>query len=159
MQTEAAAVVIEEPIPKKKRFRTHTCGHFIRKVKGSRYQVRWWLSDGGSINCGLYSSEWTASRVKREILHRVRGEHMNPLGLWRVAYAVIEEFRNANFPGLPTPLLPKFVHRRTNGEYHARVKVRGDVIVLPGPYATPEEAHHAMLDELQRRAASAAITG
>jgi hypothetical protein len=142
--------VAEAPPPPKQRQRHHACGLYIRwPNKGRKYQVRWWLGEHATINLGLYPTEWLAEKVRSAILKKVRAEHLTPLGMWGLARDVLEDMRGRGFTGLPD-LLPKWVRRRPDGALFAKVKKGGRIIVLDGPFDTPEAAHLAMAGVLAR---------
>jgi hypothetical protein len=144
----------------RQRFRRHPCSLYIRKVKGSKYQLRWWLArvdpSAGSVNCGLYASEWLAERVRTAVVKELRNHHPTALGVWSATRAVLRAMVDQGQPVAAAlkRLLPKWV-RRTDGGYAARVKVWGQRIVLPGPFATPEDAHRAMKEHLEHLAEAA----
>lgn len=140
------------PPPRKKlRERRHECGHFIRKVKGEKCQVRWWLAGYGSINCGLYD-EWTAGEVRRKLSAETARHPPTPLGLWRALVRVLTALRAAHWAGLPdADPLPRYVKALAEGAgFCAKVKKGGRVLECPGPYKDAEAAHLAMCAVLAR---------
>jgi hypothetical protein len=141
------------PAIKKRRERRHECGQFIRYPgRGSKYQVRLWLplKAGGSINAGLYS-EWMASRVLAAVIAEMKNHSASALGIWRALCAVLDRFRSEGYP-VPAHVWPKYVHRRPDGTFFAKVKKADRMILLDGPYSTPEDAHLAMFARLARLA-------
>ena len=140
----------EAPRRVKLRERRHECSEFIRKVKGDMFQLRPWIeaASGGSMNCGLYKSEWEAERVRERLkreCQRVPGRGKTALSLWAAMKPLIEE------GVMPSHLLPKYVIAVVGG-FAARVKMGKlpcrRLIKCLGPFATPEEAHLAMITRL-----------
>ena len=66
------------------RERRHPCGLYIRKVKGFKYQLRWWLQTYGSVNCGLYDEE-SAQLVRTRLVKETVHYPPTPLGMWKAA--------------------------------------------------------------------------
>jgi hypothetical protein len=131
------------------RERRHPCGLYIRKVKGFKYQLRWWLQGHGSVNCGLYD-ETDAELVRRELVPETARHASTPLGLWKALQVVLGRLRRRK-PGINWPeVLPMWVRRHPSGGYLARVKAGGRVLVAPGPFCKPEDAHRALADILGR---------
>lgn len=128
------------------RERRHACGAYIRKVKGEKYQLRWWLevTEGGSINCGLYNSEWEAERVRgmleQEVL-KVAGRGKTALSLWAAMKPLIAK------GVIPQRVLPKYVRRCEEG-FVGVVKREGEVRVTE-LFTAPEDAHRAMMEMLK----------
>ena len=138
------------PVPPRVRLRhrRHACGEYVRKVKGEKYQLRWWLEadHGGSINCGLYDSEWQAERVREQLktaCRSVAGRGTTVLSLWEAMKPLIAR------GVIPAGVLPKYVYRTPEG-YGARVKKGGRVLDCPGPFDSPEAAHTALADLLRQ---------
>lgn len=131
------------------RERRHPCGLYIRKVKGFKYQLRWWLQGHGSVNCGLYD-ETDAELVRRELVPETARHPATPLGLWQALQVVLKQLKK-RFPEMPWPaVLPMWVRRHKDGGYCARVKVKRQVVEAPGPYKKPDDAHRALAELLGR---------
>jgi hypothetical protein len=131
------------------RERRHPCGLYIRKVKGFKYQLRWWLQGHGSVNCGLYD-ETDAELVRKELVPETAHHPATPLGLWKALQKVLCRLRQWK-PGTYWPeILPMWVRRHAEGGYYARVKVGGKVIETKGSFRKPEAAHLAMAELLGR---------
>ena len=118
-------------------------------MKGLKYQVRWWLSEHGSINCGLFDTEEAAAIVRAELAAETAKHPTTPLGLWTALQVVLARLKQRWPMWSPPRVTPKYVRQRADGLYFARVRVCGRVIELPGPYATPEAAHEAMVARLR----------
>jgi hypothetical protein len=133
----------------KLRERRHPCGLYIRKVKGFKYQLRWWLQKWGSVNCGLYD-EADAELVRRELVPETAAYPPTPLGLWQGLQKVFARLRK-RFPDTPWPkVLPMWVRRHPAGGYLARVKVKRTVYEATGPFKKPDDAHRALAEKLGR---------
>lgn len=100
---------------------------YVRKVKGAKWQARVWVGvdalPGGSLNLGLYDSEWEAGRAVKRYIRT--GE-------------------------LPPGVLPKWVREAGEFGFVAEVRKSGHRILL-GPYPTDLDAHRAMRDHLAQR--------
>ncbi len=139
------------------RQRRHVCTRFIRWLpKGACFQIRFWLRDWGTVNMGLFKDEFTAERVRTELIHELSRHPLTALGLWHAAQAVSLRDRTAAGRAIPdearrvlAALLPMYVRHGPEG-YSAAVKKAGETIVCPGPFATPEEAHTAMIEALRK---------
>lgn len=133
------------------RERRHACSEFIRKVKGDKYQLRWWIEveHGGSVNCGLYASEWEAERVRTQLEEEVRkvpGRGKTALSLWLAMKPLIAR------GVIPAGVLPKYV-RAVGGVFMGCVRLGGKggrVVEHPERFATPESAHLAMMEMLRK---------
>jgi len=127
----------------------------VRKVKGKcAYQCRYWL--GGRsfktihLNLGLFTSgdhgddaEWAAGRAWREFDKRWVADPVTRV--MPSPWSVVVELRRKGY--VPSSLVPPWVYAVPGG-YAARSRMTAGVIELPGPYATPEEAHEAMAERL-----------
>lgn len=146
---------VDPPPPRKPRLRErrHACDHlYVRKVKGNLYQLRWWVeaASGGSVNCGLYPTEGEAHAAFRAIAAAcatvpLRGK--TALSLWAAMKPLVAS------GVLPGHLLPKYVVPCEGGPgYAARVRLGTGadrrLLVEPGPFACPEDAHRAMVARL-----------
>ncbi|MDY3558389.1 hypothetical protein R5W23_005482 [Gemmata sp. JC673] len=121
---------------------------YTRRVKGSKLQIRWWLTGWGSLNLELYEPE-LAVVVRRKLIPRTRHRPDTPLGIWGALVEVLDEMRRAGVPGLPD-VLPPYVRRADGGGFRALVRKGGRKLELPGPFTAPADAHHAMLELLRR---------
>lgn len=126
-----------------RRVRRHPCDKAIRKVRGSRYQIRVYVGPGkaDSWNFGLYATHEAALLARNQIfgLGHWRG---NPL--WLPHMGPLEALAAAKRAGVvPAGVLPRWVLRLKGGGYAARLGPRRRRVDLPGPYPTPHAAYRA----------------
>jgi hypothetical protein len=133
------------PAPPKLRLRErrYECGWYRRKVKGEKYQVRWWVEGCGSVNCGLYD-EADAGRVYDELIHEVSRHPLTALGVWQALRVVLAKLKK-RYPSRDWPnVLPMYV-RAAGEKFAAKVKKSGRVLECAGPFDSPEGAHLAII--------------
>jgi hypothetical protein len=120
-----------------RRERRNDLPKFCRRVKGGRIQLRIHLGGekGYAVNFGLYPSTGAAVMVRRKVHQLMRSEP----NIW----AVLARLRATG--AVPDHVLPRWVyaHKDESG-FGAKARREGQLIHLPGPYPTPEEAFEAM---------------
>jgi hypothetical protein len=104
------------------------------------------LTKGHACNLGTFSrsklggeAEHAAGRAAEEFARLYRGGDPWP---------VVKQLQARNL--VSARVLPMWVRRLpgSKNKYRAWAKWRGQVIILPGPYLTPEAAHAAMRNEI-----------
>lgn len=106
---------------------------YVQRVKGSRFQARFFL--GGplnSVNLGLYPSPEAAARAAAEFVRLLPSAEDYPRVIAELAARGV----------VPKGLLPKWVYQREDGRFAARTRTGEH---LAGPYETPAAACLAML--------------
>lgn len=113
---------------------------FTRRVKGVRFQARLYLGPAaGHVNLGLYRSPEAAAAAARAVGARLRG--LCPLDVWEAVQPLIAA------GVVRDTVLPKYVFRRPDGRYGARLR-HGARRAELGPFDDPADACRAMLDHL-----------
>jgi hypothetical protein len=97
---------------------------YTRKVKGYKYQLRWWLTGHGSVNCGLYDDLEAAELVRREVVVEMSRHPLTPLGLWQALQVVFARLKQRWRMWSPPRVLPMNVRARPDGGYRAGEGVR-----------------------------------
>lgn len=130
----------------RRRERTHPCGFLIRKLRGSRYQLRVYVGPGSrrrpapSWSFGSYPTHEAAADARNHLfgLGRYRGK-----GVWRPGMGPLEALAAGKRAGVvPPATLPRWVVRVPGG-YGAAFRTPGGVTRLPGPYPDPATAYYA----------------
>lgn len=136
------AAVAAPPSKKTRCRREPWLGRGVRRCEASpnlfqlRIHVGPLKSDG--INFGLYASDAEARRVRKLVVRMWRP----PTSIWSVLKALKES------GDVPQGVLPRWVYRRPDGMYGAKVSHGPRRTRLDGPFESEEEAHDAMRKHL-----------